>query len=238
MADNLLINEYPLLVLPNLAKEIGLNEAIFIQQLHYWLNGKSAKLRDGKTWVYNTYEDWQEQFPFWSVPTIKRIVNKLREKKLIITKNYNKFKYDKTLWYSINYDELHKIEQSSYQIDTIEEDKKTPPIPEITSEITNNTGQQNKFAYLLSRSKELSNKQIYKELEESSLFQESIDNYISYFDVPTNEELSCLKVLAFDYEEDKLSEAIYKAGEETNAKYPISMIAYFLENITFWSGID
>lgn len=238
MSGNLLINEYPLLVLPNLAREIGLNEAIFIQQLHYWLNGKSAKVKDGKKWVYNTYEDWQEQFPFWSVPTIKRIVSKLREKKLIATNNYNKFKYDKTLWYSINYDELNKIEQSSYQIDTIEEDKKTSPIPEITSEITNNTGQQNKFAYLLSRSKELSNNQIYEELEESRLFRESIDNYISYFDVPTNEELSCLKVLAFDYEESKLSEAVYKAGEGTNVKYPISMIAYFLENITFWSGID
>ncbi|MDN6162330.1 MAG: DNA replication protein DnaD, partial [Atopostipes sp.] len=85
MSGNLLINEYPLLVLPNLAKEIGLNEAIFIQQLHYWLNGKSAKVKDGKKWVYNTYEDWQEQFPFWSVPTIKRIVSKLREKKLIAT---------------------------------------------------------------------------------------------------------------------------------------------------------
>ena len=34
---NLLINEPPLQVLPSLAAKIGLDNAIFIQQLHYWL---------------------------------------------------------------------------------------------------------------------------------------------------------------------------------------------------------
>ena len=36
--SNLLIHEEPLLVLPGLASRIGLNEAIFLQQIHYWLN--------------------------------------------------------------------------------------------------------------------------------------------------------------------------------------------------------
>ena len=35
--SNLLINESPLQVLPTLATYIGLNEAIFLQQVHYWL---------------------------------------------------------------------------------------------------------------------------------------------------------------------------------------------------------
>ena len=35
--SNLLIDDYPILVLPKLANEIGLNEAIVLQQMHYWL---------------------------------------------------------------------------------------------------------------------------------------------------------------------------------------------------------
>ena len=57
----LLLNEQPLVVLPELACKIGLNEAIILQQLNYWIN-KSTKTYDGKQWVYNTYNDWQKQF--------------------------------------------------------------------------------------------------------------------------------------------------------------------------------
>ena len=35
--NSYLINEYPLQVLPSLCKKVGINEAIFIQELHYWL---------------------------------------------------------------------------------------------------------------------------------------------------------------------------------------------------------
>ena len=54
--SKLLINESPLQVQPSLAMAIGLNEAIFLQQLHYWI-GTSRFVRDGKKWVYNTYSD-------------------------------------------------------------------------------------------------------------------------------------------------------------------------------------
>ena len=34
----LLINEHPLMVLPSLATAVGLNQAIVLQQVHYWLD--------------------------------------------------------------------------------------------------------------------------------------------------------------------------------------------------------
>lgn len=40
LMSKLLIDDYPIQVLPKLAKVIGLNEAIILQQLHYWLNSK------------------------------------------------------------------------------------------------------------------------------------------------------------------------------------------------------
>ncbi|MCU9614919.1 DnaD domain protein [Caldibacillus lycopersici] len=104
--SNLVINEKPMLLLPNFAKKIGLNEAIFVQQLHYWLQ-RSNHEHDGYKWVYNTYEDWQAQFPFWSISTVKRIISKLESEKIIISSNYNRMKMDKTKWYRINYELLN-----------------------------------------------------------------------------------------------------------------------------------
>lgn len=113
--NKLLIDDYPIQVLPKLAEEIGLNEAIFLQQLHYWLNGKSSKYIDGKKWIYNTFEDWQEQFPFWSVSTVKRTVNSLSKRNLILKGNYNRAGFDKTVWYSINYEEVKRVNRRLVQ---------------------------------------------------------------------------------------------------------------------------
>lgn len=115
--SKLLIDDYPIQVLPKLAKEIGLNEAIFLQQLHYWLNSKSAKKINDKKWIYNTYEDWNKQFPFWSVATIKRTITSLTKKDLIIKGNFNRAGFDKTVWYSINYDVLECVSQRLGQND-------------------------------------------------------------------------------------------------------------------------
>jgi len=105
MSSKLLINEPPLQVLPSLACRVGLNEAIFLQQLHYWLeNPKIGKLVDQNKWIRNTIDQWQENFPFWSDKTIKRVIASLREKRLVITRNdLNQLGIDNTNWYTIDY---------------------------------------------------------------------------------------------------------------------------------------
>ena len=113
--SKLLINENPIIVLPTLAKKIGLNEALFIQQLHYWL-ADSKHTYDGYQWVYNTYEDWHRQFPFWSTSTIRRIIGKLESEGLIVSGNYNRFKMDKTKWYRINYEYLESLMDEDAQL--------------------------------------------------------------------------------------------------------------------------
>jgi len=40
--SKLLIDEYPLQVLPSLAVIYGLNEAIILQQVHYWIKDRKA----------------------------------------------------------------------------------------------------------------------------------------------------------------------------------------------------
>lgn len=145
----LLLPEPPLQVLPSLATAIGLNEAIFLQQLHYWLL-KSNHIYDDHVWIYNTYEGWKEQFPFWSIPTIRRVINNLRNMDLIIATNeYNQRSFDNTLWYTIRYDVLSSVEISrrSDQNDQMERSNRSDhvikmitPIPENTTENSNRGG--------------------------------------------------------------------------------------------------
>ncbi|OFT80118.1 hypothetical protein HMPREF3103_04745 [Granulicatella sp. HMSC30F09] len=104
--SRLLINEPPLQVLPSLAKEIGLNEAIMLQQMHYWLL-KSANEFTGVKWFYKTLEEWQTEFPFWSAMTIRRTLGSLEKQKIIKIGNFNKKKFDKTKWYTIDYQRVN-----------------------------------------------------------------------------------------------------------------------------------
>lgn len=112
--NNLLIEEYPLVIIPSLAEKIGLNEAILLQQIHFWLNKKKHK-KEGRYWVYNTYKEWAKQFPFWSESTIRRTVNSLEKQKLLIVGNFNKLKIDNTKWYTIDYEEVNRMNRPSVQ---------------------------------------------------------------------------------------------------------------------------
>jgi len=108
--SKLLINEPPLLVLPSLAQAIGLNEAIALQQIHYWLDPRLNKnLQENQYWVYNSYDEWQRQFPFWSLRTIRRTIQSLEDKNLLVSRNFCNNSFDKTKWYTINYPALNAL---------------------------------------------------------------------------------------------------------------------------------
>jgi hypothetical protein len=125
MTSTHLLDEYPLIVLPTLACAVGLNEAIVLQQINYWIaNPKIGKMYDGLRWVRNSVEEWQQDnFPFWSLPTLKRIMANITDQNLIFkTATLNDNPYDKTLWYTLNKPTILLI-VSEYQIDTIEKIK-------------------------------------------------------------------------------------------------------------------
>ncbi len=153
----LLIDEPPLQVLPSLAVAIGLNEAIVLQQIHYWLQ-RSTNERDGRRWVYNSVKEWQEQFPFFSNATLRRTLESLEKQGLIVTAKHNRAAFDRTKWYAIDYaalaaltapedaaDRIAQIEQfdltQNEQFDVGPDEQLDPPIlsrpiPENTQETT------------------------------------------------------------------------------------------------------
>jgi len=138
----MLIDDHPLIFSPLLAAVLGLNEAIILQQIHYWLL-KSKKKHDNRLWMYNSIAAWKEQFPFLSVNTIRRALNNLKAEEIIRTGNYNKAKYDRTLWYTIDYLKLkefctqHSIKVNpSYTNGHIDLPVSSEPIPETTQRLT------------------------------------------------------------------------------------------------------
>lgn len=113
--SNLLINEPPLQVLPTLAKLIGLNEAIALQQLHYWIENPKTEGEvdeDGNKWIYNSYENWQkDNFPFWSVSTVRRVFQNLENGELVISAQLKAKQRDMTKYYRINHEMLDTMHQ-------------------------------------------------------------------------------------------------------------------------------
>ena len=110
----LLVQEPPLQVLRGLAKEIGLNEAIVLQQVHY-RQQRGEGVRDG--WLRRTYREWHNDFPFWSSRTIERIFNSLRNQDLLLIEDGDGT--DRALRYRINYSVVPSRQIDEMQSDTL-----------------------------------------------------------------------------------------------------------------------
>ncbi|MBI0580693.1 conserved phage C-terminal domain-containing protein [Neobacillus cucumis] len=137
--SSLLLNESPMIVLPSLVKKIGLNEAIILQQIHYWIQ-KSSHVIEGKTWIYNTYQQWHQQFSFWSLSTIKRTIRSLEDQGLLLSGNWNRSKMDHTKWYTIDYERLATLELTSPEPKIHEVETEIDPTePETASETSQKT---------------------------------------------------------------------------------------------------
>lgn len=106
--SQLLTNEAPLIILPSLALKLGTNEAIFLQQLHYWL-GKTQNHHNGIKWAYNTIQQWADQLKIMSVATVERAVAKLKKLGVLLVEKLNPNKSDRTNFYSINYKKLAQV---------------------------------------------------------------------------------------------------------------------------------
>ena len=87
-----------------LAQQYGLDEAIMLHNLAYWMRKNALdgrNIHDGQVWTFSSLEAFTEWFPFWSVKQIRRILASLEQQALIRKGNYNKRATDRTTWYTI-----------------------------------------------------------------------------------------------------------------------------------------
>ena len=96
----------------------GVDEAIMIYNLSYWIRKNQANKKhfyEGRYWTYNTAEAFAKLFPFWSAGQIRRILNSLEKKDVIVTGNFNPSAYDRTTWYAFS-DSFLKLVDGDYEI--------------------------------------------------------------------------------------------------------------------------
>ena len=107
-SSKLLINEHPLQALPTLAKMIGLDKAVILQQIQYWISTSSHEI-EGYNWIYNSYSEWSEQFPWLTSEGVRYHIRGLEKTGYLIVGNFNRDIRDKTKWYRIDYDKLEGV---------------------------------------------------------------------------------------------------------------------------------
>ncbi len=86
-----------------LAVEYGIDVAIFIHNIVFWVEKNMANdtnFKEGRYWTYNSMEAYCQLYPMWSRDQIKRIIAKCKENGLLIVGEFNSDRRDRTKWYS------------------------------------------------------------------------------------------------------------------------------------------
>lgn len=87
------------------ALKYGVNESIMISNFQFWIHKNKANgthLHDGKTWTYNSVNAFKEIFPYWNNGQIRRCLESLVKQEVLVKGDYNKNRYERTLWYAFN----------------------------------------------------------------------------------------------------------------------------------------
>lgn len=102
-------NEQTILTLARVFKSS--DQAIMVDQLLNWqqeearINDPEA-FREGSWWVYMPIREWQEQLSWISEHTIRRNLKELNELGLIRIGDFNRHRYDRTRWYTVDKEKL------------------------------------------------------------------------------------------------------------------------------------
>jgi uncharacterized phage protein (TIGR02220 family) len=106
------------------AQELGVNKAILLNYIDYWVRKNKANrhnLHDGYYYTYNSYEAFAEMFPYIGIATIKRCMIDLEKRGLIMTAQLSENKWDKTKYYTLHKDYYQWLNQL-----TIDESNSNP----------------------------------------------------------------------------------------------------------------
>ncbi|WHA04535.1 hypothetical protein N3Z17_04765 [Candidatus Bandiella numerosa] len=99
----------------DLAKYVGRNESILLNQINYWLSkcGRNMAGLHGK-WIYNSLNEWHKQFNYWSLSTLRRTIKSLEDSGILISKKINANKWNHTKWYSINFNKINELNPNNF----------------------------------------------------------------------------------------------------------------------------
>ena len=87
-----------------IAERYGIPSAVLLKNIYFWIEKNRANetnYYDGYYWTYNSKKAFADLFPYLNPRQIDYALKKLIDDGLLITGNYNKVAYDRTLWYAI-----------------------------------------------------------------------------------------------------------------------------------------
>ncbi len=130
----------------DVAKEYGIEEAIFLRNMQWWItknrannSNRKAVIVDGvkqyRTWTFNTAEALSKLFPYLSVSQLYRIVSGLKKKNVIFVEKFNTNPYDKTNWYAFVDEEKFLINRYSPDEEETQEEVQEKETQEETKKI-------------------------------------------------------------------------------------------------------
>lgn len=88
-----------------IAKEVGVNAAVILENIAHWVLKNKANNKnfyDGHYWTYNSRTAMTALFPYLSEKQVRYALDALRKADMVLTGNYNKSSYDRTLWYTVS----------------------------------------------------------------------------------------------------------------------------------------
>lgn len=138
--DFYLMDENCLLLSPTLAAVFGVPKALILQQVHYFVlinkqreTAKSYYMK-GQYWMYATLSNWQKQFPFLSVATIKRAIHDLVMLDRVLARRQTRKENIPQTFYRVDYERLslfiNHYEPKKYQKELL---RKTQYNPELNN---------------------------------------------------------------------------------------------------------
>ncbi len=85
------------------AKRYGVNAAIMVRHLHFWIDKNKANNRhfhEGRTWTYTSLKALAEVHPYWSTKQVRVILETLIKEQVILKGKFSLKGYDRTNWYA------------------------------------------------------------------------------------------------------------------------------------------
>ena len=124
----------------DIATKYGILEAILLKNLYYWIKKNEANNQnyfEDKYWTYNSIKAFALLFPYVSSKKIQYTLKKLEEEGLIVTGNFNKSNYDRTLWYAFTKKGNSIMQNCKMDLVNLENgfDNFTKPIPNNKTQI-------------------------------------------------------------------------------------------------------
>ena len=111
------------------AQTYGIEEAVVIDNLYYWIAKNAANgihKHDGRYWTYNSAKAFARLFPYMGETKIYRVLVNLEKVGFIAKGNFSEDKHDRTNWYAFTDSGIAELKEEKYNIekfsDTLQND--------------------------------------------------------------------------------------------------------------------